>query len=95
MLFRSDAQLQRVAPNSPNQPLYREMLLTVLRMAHDDIFSLRYLRQVVNDNILPLQAFANGCERPETESARLCTAGTPASRPEGHNRVKHPAPMRC
>ena len=32
-----DAQLQRVAPDSPNQPLYREMLLTVLRMAHDDI----------------------------------------------------------
>ena len=32
-----EAQLQRVAPNSPNQPLYREMLLTVLRMAHDDI----------------------------------------------------------
>lgn len=31
-----DAQLQLVAPDSPNRPLYREMLLTVLRMAHDD-----------------------------------------------------------
>ena len=31
-----DAQLQLVAPESPNRPLYREMLLTVLRMAHDD-----------------------------------------------------------
>ena len=31
-----DEQLQRVAPDSPNRALYREMLLTVLRMAHDD-----------------------------------------------------------
>ncbi|KID02365.2 bifunctional glutathionylspermidine amidase/synthase [Hafnia alvei] len=37
-------------------------VFTDVRMAYD-IFSLRYLRQVVNDNILPLQAFANGCER--------------------------------
>ncbi|XNM62965.1 hypothetical protein ACLK2H_16880 [Escherichia coli] len=29
-----------------------------------EIFSLRYLRQVVNDAILPLQAFANGSRRP-------------------------------
>ncbi len=28
-----------------------------------EIFSLRFLRQVVNDNILPLQAFANGSKR--------------------------------
>ncbi|MDU7559511.1 MAG: cytochrome D ubiquinol oxidase subunit II, partial [Pseudomonas sp.] len=32
-----DAQLQLVAPDSPNRPLYREMLFTVLRMAHDDL----------------------------------------------------------
>ena len=32
-----DEQLQRVAPDSPNRPLYREMMLTVLRMAHDDL----------------------------------------------------------
>ena len=32
-----DEQLQRVAPDSPNRALYREMLLTVLRMAHDDL----------------------------------------------------------
>lgn len=31
-----DAQLERVAPDSPNLPLYRDMMLTVLRMAHDD-----------------------------------------------------------
>ena len=31
-----DAQLQLVAPNSPNIPLYRDMILTVLRMAKDD-----------------------------------------------------------
>ncbi|MBF8675448.1 TIGR00730 family Rossman fold protein [Pseudomonas fulva] len=31
-----DAQLERVAPGSPNLPLYRDMMLTVLRMAHDD-----------------------------------------------------------
>ena len=31
-----EAQLQQVAPDSPNLPLYRDMLLTVLRMAHED-----------------------------------------------------------
>lgn len=31
-----EEQLKRVAPNSPNLPLYRDMMLTVLRMAHDD-----------------------------------------------------------
>lgn len=38
------------------------IVFTDVSMAYE-IFSLRYLRQVVNDNILPLQAFANGCER--------------------------------
>jgi len=28
-----------------------------------EIFSLRFLREVVNDNILPLQAFPNGSPR--------------------------------
>lgn len=32
-----DAQLQLIAPDSPNRALYREMLMTVLRMAHDDL----------------------------------------------------------
>lgn len=32
-----DELLLEVAPDSPNRPLYREMLLTVLRMAHDDL----------------------------------------------------------
>ncbi|MPR04404.1 TIGR00730 family Rossman fold protein [Pseudomonas sp. MAFF 212408] len=31
-----DAQLQLIAPNSPNIRLYRDMILTVLRMAQDD-----------------------------------------------------------
>ena len=31
-----DAQIQLIAPNSPNIPLYRDMILTVLRMAQDD-----------------------------------------------------------
>ncbi len=31
-----DQQLNLVAANSPNLPLYRDMMLTVLRMAHDD-----------------------------------------------------------
>ncbi|QXI37331.1 LOG family protein [Pseudomonas xantholysinigenes] len=35
-LMPIEQQLQLVAPNSPNLPLYRDMLLTVLRMAHDD-----------------------------------------------------------
>ena len=35
-LSKIDEQLQLVAPNSPNLPLYRDMMLTILRMAHDD-----------------------------------------------------------
>ena len=35
-LSHIEQQLNLVAPNSPNLPLYRDMLLTVLRMAHDD-----------------------------------------------------------
>jgi len=31
-----EEQLKLVAPDSPNLPLYRDMVLTVLRMAHDD-----------------------------------------------------------
>ncbi|MFC6335793.1 TIGR00730 family Rossman fold protein [Pseudomonas sp. CCM 7891] len=31
-----DEQLKLIAPNSPNTPLYRDMILTVLRMAQDD-----------------------------------------------------------
>src|SRR3990167_6475601 len=31
-----DAQIQLIAPNSPNISLYRDMILTVLRMAQDD-----------------------------------------------------------
>ncbi len=36
-----------------------------------EIFSLRFLRQVVNDNILPLQAFANGSKRAPEAGALL------------------------
>lgn len=35
-LSHLEEQLQSVAPNSPNLALYRDMMLTVLRMAHDD-----------------------------------------------------------
>ncbi|MCE6984978.1 cytochrome D ubiquinol oxidase subunit II, partial [Pseudomonas frederiksbergensis] len=35
-LSKIEEQLDLVAPNSPNLPLYRDMMLTVLRMAHDD-----------------------------------------------------------
>lgn len=35
-LTHLEQQLNLVAPNSPNLPLYRDMMLTVLRMAHDD-----------------------------------------------------------
>lgn len=38
------------------------MVFTDVQMAYE-IFSLRYLRQVVNDDILPLQAFANGTSK--------------------------------
>lgn len=38
------------------------VVFTDVGMAYE-IFSLRFLRQVVNDNILPLQAFANGSLR--------------------------------
>src|SRR5450830_563712 len=31
-----EAQLQLIAPDSPNIPLYRDMILTALRMAQDD-----------------------------------------------------------
>ena len=35
-LSKLEEQLNLVAPNSPNLPLYRDMMLTVLRMAQDD-----------------------------------------------------------
>ncbi|MDX5630752.1 MULTISPECIES: bifunctional glutathionylspermidine amidase/synthase [unclassified Brenneria] len=45
-------------------------VFTDVGMAYE-IFSLRFLRQVVNDNILPLQAFANGSQRPPEAGALL------------------------
>ena len=36
LVEKIDLQLQQVAAGSPNLALYREMMLTVLRMAHDD-----------------------------------------------------------
>ncbi|ACY85524.1 bifunctional glutathionylspermidine [Edwardsiella piscicida] len=38
------------------------VVFTDVGMAYE-IFSLRFLRQVVNDSLLPLQAFANGSAR--------------------------------
>lgn len=46
------------------------MVFTDVRMAYE-IFSLRFLRQVINDEILPLQAFANGSQRPPVSGALL------------------------
>ena len=43
---------------------------TDVGMAYE-IFSLRFLREVVNDNILPLQAFANGSRRPPIAGSLL------------------------
>ncbi|MGI1322487.1 bifunctional glutathionylspermidine amidase/synthase [Klebsiella quasipneumoniae subsp. similipneumoniae] len=45
-------------------------VFTDVGMAYE-IFSLRFLREVVNDNILPLQAFANGSRRPPIASSLL------------------------
>lgn len=36
-LSKVEEQLNLIAPNSPNIPLYRDMILTVLRMAQDDL----------------------------------------------------------
>lgn len=46
------------------------VVFTDVRMAYE-IFALRFLRQVVNDDILPLQAFANGSARPPVSGALL------------------------
>ncbi|WP_058913151.1 bifunctional glutathionylspermidine amidase/synthase [Entomohabitans teleogrylli] len=46
------------------------VVFTDVGMAYE-IFSLRFLREVVNDNILPLQAFANGSRRPPVAGALL------------------------
>lgn len=45
-------------------------VFTDVGMAYE-IFSLRFLRQVVNDAILPLQAFANGCKKKPEAGALL------------------------
>lgn len=46
------------------------VVFTDVRMAYE-IFDLRFLRQVVNDDILPLQAYANGSSRPPVPGALL------------------------
>lgn len=46
------------------------VVFTDVGMAYE-IFSLRFLRQVVNEAILPFQAFANGCPRPPIAGALL------------------------
>lgn len=46
------------------------VVFTDVGMAYE-IFSLRFLRQVVNDNLLPLYAFANGSPRPPVAGALL------------------------
>ncbi|VFS45196.1 Bifunctional glutathionylspermidine synthetase/amidase [Budvicia aquatica] len=46
------------------------VVFTDVGMAYE-IFSLRFLREVVNDNLLPLQAFANGGLQPPVAGALL------------------------
>lgn len=46
------------------------VVFTDVRMAYE-IFDLRFMRQVVNDDILPLQAYANGGSRPPIAGALL------------------------
>ena len=46
------------------------VVFTDVGMAYE-IFSLRFLREVVNDNLLPLQAFANGSSRAPVAGALL------------------------
>ena len=46
------------------------LVFTDVAMAHE-IFSLRFLRRVVNDAILPLQAFANGGQQPPAVGSLL------------------------
>lgn len=46
------------------------VVFTDVGMAYE-IFSLRFLRQVVNDALLPLQAFANGSQRPPVAGSLL------------------------
>lgn len=46
------------------------VVFTDVGMAYE-IFSLRFLRQVINDAILPLQAFANGSKQPPVAGALL------------------------
>ncbi|MDF7680038.1 bifunctional glutathionylspermidine amidase/synthase [Enterobacteriaceae bacterium ESL0689] len=46
------------------------VVFTDVDMAYE-IFSIRFLREVVNDNILPLQAFANGSRRPPMAGSLL------------------------
>ena len=36
LISQVEEQLSRVSPNSPNIPIYRDMILTVLRMAQED-----------------------------------------------------------
>jgi hypothetical protein len=36
LINKVEEQLNLVSPNSPNTPIYRDMILTVLRMAQED-----------------------------------------------------------
>lgn len=64
-------------------------VFTDVGMAYE-IFSLRFLREVVNDNLLPLKAFANGCRRPPVAGSLLIwqKGGIPR---DGSRRGSHPA----
>lgn len=50
--------------------LHYGVVFTDVGMAYE-IFSLRFLRRTIDDDILPLQAFANGSKQPPTVGALL------------------------
>ncbi|AFJ46914.1 bifunctional glutathionylspermidine amidase/synthase [Shimwellia blattae] len=59
------------------------VVFTDVGMAYE-IFDLRFLRQVVNDDILPLQAFANGSQRAPVPGALLIWAEGGEFKQTGH-----------
>lgn len=61
--------MRGICPPFSLSELWRCFLLT--SAWHGKFFSLRFLREVVNDNILPLQAFPNGSPRAPEAGALL------------------------
>ena len=67
-----DEQLQQVAPDSSNRPLYREMMLTILRMAHDDFD--RWNAKITLQAIRELEKPSGFCSSSRTSAKSLSSA---------------------